>query len=416
MGGVTEVGLAAALSDAIGSEAIGTIAAGAIEGAGIGGIGSAITGGNVLQGAEMGGLTGGALGAAPSIGAALDVGTTAADVGVGAGAGAIGSALTGGNILTGAAEGGLSGGIASQLGGGNSSSSSGGGNSSGTSSVPSGTGAAAAGSGGAGGSAASTAAPVGASGGDPSFSDAVTNLQNDGSGNIVTPTGGGATPAGNSPGTALANASTWGQTLGATEDLSPSLASAANAAAATPAPTPPPTSSGGFLSNILGKNASPLGVGISGVGLIGNAIESQKQTKGESQIEQQAANDASQGAQLQSYLQSGQLPPGLQAGITQASDAAKATIRSHYASMGMSGSSSEQQELAQVDQNAQVQSSQIAMQLLQTGITESGSAAQLYEEIMKNTLDKDKNLGSAISNFAGAASGGGAGRTIQLEA
>lgn len=91
--------------------AIGAIAGPALFGAGIGAVGSAITGGNPLVGALTGGLTGGlgAVGAGSALGGALGIGTGAGNAVVGAGVGALGASLSGGNPLLGAVTGGAGG-------------------------------------------------------------------------------------------------------------------------------------------------------------------------------------------------------------------------------------------------------------------------------------------------------------------
>ena len=80
----------------------------------------------------------------------------------------------------------------------------------------------------------------------------------------------------------------------------------------------------------------------------------------------------------------------------------------------MSGSSAEQQALAQVDINAQAAAAQQAEQLLSTGINESGEAAQLYQALLGDQLKADSSLSSAIGNFASAAAGGGGLGTIKI--
>lgn len=111
-----------------------------------------------------------------------------------------------------------------------------------------------------------------------------------------------------------------------------------------------------------------------------------------------------QGSQLASYLQSGNLPPGAQQAINSAAAAAKAQIMSRYASMGGGAetSSAAQQELANVDTVAATQGVQIAQQLLQTGISESQLGSQLYTELLNATLQQDQATGGAIANFASA--------------
>ena len=166
-------------------------------------------------------------------------------------------------------------------------------------------------------------------------------------------------------------------------------------------------SSGSFLGN-LGKQivSNPM-ADLSALGLIAGAAKQElgPPLKGTNQIKAIAGQENAQGQQLASYLQSGTLPPGLQAGIDQNLRAAQAQIRSRYASMGMSGSSAEQQDLANAASNAQAMAAQYAMQLLTTGINETGMAAGLYQDILKNTIAQDQELGNAFGAFAGALSG-----------
>lgn len=148
-----------------------------------------------------------------------------------------------------------------------------------------------------------------------------------------------------------------------------------------------------------------IGPAISGAGLAMSAIKGAQPIPAENALKSQAATDSAQGAALQNYLPSGTLPPGAQAGIDQAKNAAKAAIRSKYASMGMSGSSSEQQELSAADSRAQAEGEQQALQLLNTGISESNMSSQLYESILNNTMQNDQALSSAVSGFAGSVAG-----------
>lgn len=409
-GGLDVAAIGTALGSAGLGEAVGAAALGGELGFGIGGLESAISGGNPLTGALKGGvggaLTGGGIGlGGAALGGAL--GATAGDVIGGAAGGALGSAVTGGKPLTGAIEGGISGGIASQL-------------------APSTTSAAPAGA--SGPSAGSIAAPAGIGGPDTSNLTSLDSSTLDGlrSGNVL-PTGtGSAGGIGTSASAPLdsnfgtpqlpGNAATGkfdlsGNFGGAASpgggDISSSLGSAAAAASAKA-----PTSVDTFLSNPGTKTgfdvikANP-GAAISAAGLGLDVLKGNQAVSGEKQLKAQAGQLAGQGKDLAGYLQSGTLPPGLQAGVTQAADAAKATIRSRYAAQGSSGSSAEQQELAAVDQRAQAEGAQMALQLLNTGISESGMAAQLYSAIMGESLKKDQGLSSAIGNFASAAAGGG---------
>ncbi len=163
------------------------------------------------------------------------------------------------------------------------------------------------------------------------------------------------------------------------------------------------------IGTALGSNAGVLtGLG----GLASNIVEAQQVPKGQSQLISNAQNLNTLGQQNESYLASGTLPPGAQAGINQATQAAIAAIKSKYASMGDSGSSAEQQEIAYAQQQAQAQGEQIALQLMQQGASDVGMASNIYSEIMNNAMKSDQNFSSAFTNLATAVGGGGT--TIRL--
>ena len=142
------------------------------------------------------------------------------------------------------------------------------------------------------------------------------------------------------------------------------------------------------------------------LGLGYEALQGQQPVPGQATLNTQAGQLSQQSQQLESYLQTGTLPPGVGASLNQASAAAKAAIRSQYASMGMTGSSGESEALANVDQTTASQGANIAMQLLNTGIQESQLSASIYEQLMQVQLAQDAQLGNSISAFAIAASGG----------
>lgn len=180
------------------------------------------------------------------------------------------------------------------------------------------------------------------------------------------------------------------------------------------ASTPAATGIDALKNNFVKGLESPSTL-LSAAGLGVGALKQGELAKGERQLQAEAGQLSGQGQQLAGYLQSGTLPPGVQGGINQATHAAKAQIRSQYASRGMSGSSAEQADLARADQSAQTQGAEIAMQLLQQGVNESGLAAGLYKEILNGALEKDKSLGEAFTNFAQSFGGGGtagAGKSI----
>jgi hypothetical protein len=145
-----------------------------------------------------------------------------------------------------------------------------------------------------------------------------------------------------------------------------------------------------------------------GAALIGlDAIKGNQALPGQKALEASAAQMAGQGAQLESYLRSGTLPPGLDAGLKEATAAAEASIRSTYAAAGDSGSSAEMQDIAAVRERAQAQGAQMAISLLQQGVSETNMADQLYMQLMGEALQQDQALGTSIANFAASLVPGG---------
>jgi hypothetical protein len=112
-------------------------------------------------------------------------------------------------------------------------------------------------------------------------------------------------------------------------------------------------------------------------------------------------------------VSTGVLPAGADAMVSQAQNDAINAIKSKYASMGMSGSSTETQEINQAIQSAASQRFTIANQLTQTGLTAAGlatsdnsSAAAIYDAIMQAQLKADSGLQTALANFGMAAAVG----------
>ena len=124
-------------------------------------------------------------------------------------------------------------------------------------------------------------------------------------------------------------------------------------------------------------------------------------------LNQEAAADAAQGAQLQSYLTSGTLPPGIASGLEGAHASAAATIRSQYAARGQSGSSAEAADSANLANTTVSQGATIATNLLNSGISESEFSSQLYQQLMATSIQQDNALSQSIANFSGALGGFG---------
>lgn len=374
----------------IGTETLGGLAGGALAG-------GLTDKKDPLKGALLGGVTGavGGPGLAEGANGLLGIGE---GLGQAAGGGVLGTGTTLGSGA-GAGLGDAAGGLSSSVG-----------------KLGSGLAAATSGLGATPGGAAATAAPAsvaGAPGSVPGVSDAFTGSGVGGSG--VSPNDPAASLFNSTPGTSLtggippSSSSSLGSGAGSSFGGGGGAAAAAPAADAAAGSTPSafgtaiedPT-----LANILsaGKANSNLILPTVGLGL--SALNANRPLPGEAALSKEASTLGKQGTQLQSYLTSGQLPPGVQTGLHAATEAAKATLRTQFARMNMGGSSSEAEALASIDMTAQAQGAQIAMNLLDRGVQESGLSAQLYQVILQNALQQDQQLGSAVGNFASALAGG----------
>lgn len=162
------------------------------------------------------------------------------------------------------------------------------------------------------------------------------------------------------------------------------------------------------LGTLIGKN--PLGAVVAGGGLALNLLKGNQQPQGTAGLQQEVGDLASQSAQLRSYLSSGTLPPGLQASVSAATQAAKASIISNYASRGMSTDPTQNsalaQELAQVDQTAIITTAQIGEQLMSQGITEAQLTEQIYNSLVKIDQTQQQQITQSIASFAAALGGG----------
>lgn len=150
------------------------------------------------------------------------------------------------------------------------------------------------------------------------------------------------------------------------------------------------------------KSNPALDIGVAGLGY--DLLKGNSPLPGQAALNTEATQLANQGTQLESYLQSGTLPAGVQASINQASQAAIAAIKSRYASMGGDTSAMEQ-DIANVQQQAASQGATIATQLLNQGVSETQLSAELYGQLMNLAQSQNTALGGAISSLAIAASG-----------
>lgn len=194
-------------------------------------------------------------------------------------------------------------------------------------------------------------------------------------------------------------------------------------AAVAAAPATKPTDDRSALDKLadgaqsaLTKN--PLGILAAGAGLGLNLARGNQAPAGLADMTAAAASLKNTGSVLQSYMQTGTLPPGMQASVDQATAAAKARIIQNYASRGLNTNPTQnsalQQELQQLQQNAIITAAQIGDKLMTEGLSATQISAQIYNNLITIDRQRQAATGSAIASFAAALSGGGGGTTIKL--
>lgn len=95
-----------------------------------------------------------------------------------------------------------------------------------------------------------------------------------------------------------------------------------------------------------------------------------------------AQNATSQAATLQNYLNTGTLPPAVQASLDKATSSAITNIKAQYAARGMPpGSSSEIQDINAIKQNSVIQGGTLAAQLYSQGTSLDQLAASIYGQL-----------------------------------
>lgn len=115
--------------------------------------------------------------------------------------------------------------------------------------------------------------------------------------------------------------------------------------------------------------------------------------------------------------QSGVLPPGAQASVQSALQADIANIKSRYASLGMSGSSAEQQDIANAQQQSVANQFALANQATQTGLSALGLNQNVYQTLVTDQLNRQQQLQNAFSGlFSAIGQGTALGATLNSKA
>lgn len=190
--------------------------------------------------------------------------------------------------------------------------------------------------------------------------------------------------------------------------LNPSVAgSSFNAGGTTPFSAAAPlsgVSSGGF-NDVLSKlggglEKNPIGA-LSVAGIGANLLKGSSKTGAENNLSAISDQQQATGTELINNARNGQLPPGLDSSITNAMNDQISAVKSKFASMGMSGSSSEQAAIQQVQQAATQERTQQIQQILTQGLSALGSAGQTDQAIVNQQTQSDKSLYDAIAALSG---------------
>jgi len=198
-------------------------------------------------------------------------------------------------------------------------------------------------------------------------------------------------------------------------------------AANPPNPLPGSSGVGSFFSNNAGL-LGLLGASVGGQLLApqiskalgtSNVLGSAPLQGAATQAAQTAGTQTQIGTNLETPLETGTLPAPQQAQLDQATTAAIAAVKGKYASLGMSGSTSEQSAIDAVNQEALNVKAEIEGQLftsgtqaLQTATNNLGLEGNIYTTLLNAGLQQDEQLSNAISGFANALALGTAVRGI----
>jgi len=205
------------------------------------------------------------------------------------------------------------------------------------------------------------------------------------------------------------------------------------------------TSAPSFLSQLetgavssLTKN--PLGILAAGAGLGLDVLRGNQTDPNAKQLAAEAPGLQAQGAaltasgeQLTQYLTNGTLPPGQQAQVTEAVQAAKARIIQNHAANGENTNPTQNsalaQELSGADMNGLALAGQLEQQLATTGtqlisagLNSTGLSEQIYQALINMDTANNNQLMQSIASMAAALGGGtkisigGAGTTLAAAA
>jgi hypothetical protein len=164
------------------------------------------------------------------------------------------------------------------------------------------------------------------------------------------------------------------------------------------------------LTNDLTDPFKLLGLGAAGLGAI-SSLGGQNKNIGnigsnENALNALATQTGQTGTQLQSYLTSGTLPPGLMQQVNQATAAAIQNIKAKYAANGMGPNSTpEQQDISKIQQNVPATIATIGQQLLTAGTADLQITSGVLQNLLTQNTSLNNQTNAAIANLARALSG-----------
>ena len=176
---------------------------------------------------------------------------------------------------------------------------------------------------------------------------------------------------------------------------------------------------GAGLTNDLTDPFKLLGLGATGLGAI-SSLSGQNKNIGnvganENALTNLATQTGATGTQLQSYLASGTLPPGLMQQVNQATASAIQNIKAKYAASGMGPNSTpEAQDVAKIQQNVAGTIATIGQQLLQSGTADLQLSEGTLQSLLTANTSLNNQTNQAIANLARALSGTGSGNQQSL--
>jgi hypothetical protein len=220
-----------------------------------------------------------------------------------------------------------------------------------------------------------------------------------GVGNTLNALGGGNTAVGDFVNSTFGTPSTYN--AGDVTTLAPT--GAGSAAAGTPAAS----------SGVTGMSGGQLaGVGVAGAGLLANMLKGSGSI-GESanaagtSIANEANTLAAQSTQLQNYVTTGTLPPGVNQVLQQVQKSMTDQIKAKYAQLGMSGSTAETQDINNAALQVQSQGQTEALNLMNQGVSLANLSGQLMTTLMNTNIQQNEQTTQSIGQLAAALAGGG---------